>query len=735
MAAAQLSRIRCRISPDKISTLTFTLKQASFLIVPGDGLMPPPISLLFGVHAHQPVGNFPEVLADAHARCYRPFLQVLRRYPDFCFAMHISGWLLDYLGEHYPVDMELLHEMVSRGQVELFGAGDTEPVLAAIPHRDRLGQIRVFSDKLELKMGQRPRGAWLTERVWETTVVPSLVDCGIQYVIVDDYHFLCAGKTVDELHGYFTTEEDGRKLDLFPISEALRYRLPFSPAHEVVAYIEALAESRSDHDGTAAIYFDDIEKFGIWPETYQWVYEKGWLDDFIRRVLASPRIRTQHYRDCHSTTKTRGIVYLPATSYIEMNEWTLPASTAGIYADLVRQAKASGWYESHKAFLRGGIWKNFFSRYPESNWMHKRMLSLSARLDMLPERQRGIAMAQKLYESQANDAYWHGLFGGLYLPHLRRAVYKAIVELEGMLDACIPRARRFLEDTDLDGVEEMYLQNGVIQAVLKLDGTGSVCELDSYRLNHNFGDTLRRQAEYYYQKIQQGEYGTGAGAAGIASAHDRVALKQEIEAADMKADDHARGMFIDCFNDKFLSYELRDTRDEKAHFCADILTLHIDKSFQLSDTRLMVSYVFTGEKEGMLRTEINIAMPSCDGWGGRYIHQGRIPGGFGQDLELSDLTGIILNDDALPGSIVLSASAPVGLRAQPCHSVSQSEGGFEKIMQAVTITLEWPVRVGTLVICMEINPELKRGGSPQQQGAPAVHEADLDTKSSGRESV
>jgi 4-alpha-glucanotransferase/alpha-amylase len=149
--------------------------------------MSSPISLLFGVHAHQPVGNFLEVLADAHARCYQPFLQLLHRYPDFCFAMHISGRLLDQLIEHYPADMDLLRQMVSRGQVELFGAGDTEPVLAAIPNRDRVGQIRIFPDKLELKMGQRPGGAWLTERVWETSVVPALADCGIRYVIVDDY--------------------------------------------------------------------------------------------------------------------------------------------------------------------------------------------------------------------------------------------------------------------------------------------------------------------------------------------------------------------------------------------------------------------------------------------------------------------------------------------------------------------------------------------------------------------
>ena len=666
--------------------------------------MSQPVSLLFGVHAHQPVGNFPEVLTDAHLRCYQPFLHVLYRYPDFCFAMHISGWLLDYLIDSYPEDMALLREMVARGQVELFGAGDTEPVLAAIPNRDRIGQIQTFSDKLEMKLGRRPQGAWLTERVWEATVVPALADCGIRYVIVDDYHFLCAGKAATELDGYFTTEEDGRKLDLFPISETLRYKLPFSPADEVVAYIESLAENSAAGGGNAAIYFDDIEKFGIWPETYQWVYEKAWLDKFVQGVLASSRIRTRHYRDYHSDGRTRGIVYLPTTSYIEMNEWTLPAQPANIYADLVQQAKTAGWYERHKAFLRGGIWKNFFSRYPESNWMHKRMLGLSARLAALPEGQGSVVMKHKLYESQANDAYWHGLFGGLYLPHLRRAVYKAIVELEAMLDACIPRLPQFVEDTDLDGMDEIYLQNGVIQAVLKLDGGGAVCELDSYTLKHNFGDTLRRQAEHYHHRIHRSaDSAHGHSGAGIASAHDRVSFKHKIDAVDMEADDHARGLFVDRLNGVFVNYQHEPSTVDGACFRADVFPLHIKKSFDLADNRLLVSYHFAGEVEGVFSTEINLAMPSCDGWSGRYIHQGQIPGGFGQLLELSAMTDLTLDDDELAGSVGLNVSSPAALHAQPHYSVSQSEAGFEKIMQAVTLQLEWPLRVGQLIITLEFN--------------------------------
>ena len=117
------------------------------------------VALLLGVHAHQPVGNFTHVLDDAHLRCYGPFLQVLYRYPDFHFAIHISGWLLDYMLKHFPQDMQLLKEMVKRGQAELFGAGYTEPVLAVIPSRDRVGQVTRLSDKLEKKLGQRPTGA------------------------------------------------------------------------------------------------------------------------------------------------------------------------------------------------------------------------------------------------------------------------------------------------------------------------------------------------------------------------------------------------------------------------------------------------------------------------------------------------------------------------------------------------------------------------------------------------
>ena len=655
------------------------------------------VALLFGVHAHQPAGNFPQVLEDAHARCYRPFLETCYRYPQFRFALHFSGPLLDYLLQQHSGDMALLTRMVERGQVELFGAGETEPVLAAIPHRDRLGQIARLSRKLSAQFGRAPQGAWLTERVWEATVVPALVDCGIRYVTVDDYHFLASGKAAAELDGYFTTEENGRRLDLFPISEALRYRVPFALAEETVAYLESLAR---ESGSAAAIYFDDIEKFGIWPETYDWVYEKGWLRQFIERVLASGKIVTQTFGDYRAHARTRGVVYLPTTSYIEMNEWTLPTPAAHAYADLVEREKRGGTYGASKAFVRGGIWKNFVARYPEANWMHKRMLALSERLARVPAASRSEEMQTLLYMAQANDAYWHGLFGGLYLPHLRRAVYASLLRLERLLEQLEPRPQNQCIDLDLDGIDELFLRNSELQAVLKLDGSAAIIEFDAYAVSQNFGDTLRRHPEHYHRRVLGGAAAAHQGS-GIASAHDRLDLKHEISAADLETDAAARSSFRDAWvgadgsRRPLADYRVLRVTGAGVAFAVGSGATALQKEIRVDASRVSVGYRQFGafDAGGIpgFETTIDLAMPSCDGPGAHYLYRGAVTGGLGQPQALEGMTELVLVDNFMGASLTLRASSPVALNARPCYTVSQSEGGFEKIMQSVTLTLAWPL--------------------------------------------
>jgi hypothetical protein len=404
-----------------------------------------------------------------------------------------------------------------------------------------------------------------------------------------------------------------------------------------------------------------------------------------------------------------------------MNEWTLPAPSASLYHALIEAEKATGRFEAHKAFLRGGIWRNFMSRYPEANWMHKRMLEVSQRLADLPIAQRTSTMQEHLHRAQANDAYWHGLFGGLYLPHLRRAVWHNLLLLEADLERLAPSPALACRDIDCDGFDEIILRSEKLLAIIRQDGDAALAEFSSLPLAHNFGDTLRRHAESYHQKIGAGEatalqggraenallaVADGDTAAtvtaeknGIASAHDRIAFLHDITPADATPDPRPRSIAIDTLiaadgtRHALNHYQPGDQPGNSAAcFIARGDGWHVEKRYTLQGDTLEIAYRTSSEAACQLETQINLAMPSCDGFGGHYIlADGSIPGGFGQPLTFSNLSQLTLADSELDGGAVQLTAVPPSptFSGQPHDTVSQSEAGFEKIMQAVCLTLRW----------------------------------------------
>lgn len=342
--------------------------------------------------------------------------------------------------------------------------------------------------------------------------------------------------------------------------------------------------------------------------------------------------------------------------------------------------------------------------------MHKRMQALSLRVARLPEGKRTADLLDDLYEAQANDAYWHGLFGGLYLPHLRRAVYNAIVRLEAKLDNIAPRNAALQEDLDKDGIDEFCIFNKELQAIVKLDGYAGICEFDDYRLNHNFGDTLRRQAEHYFGKIHNNAQGGEHAGQGIASAHDRIAFKHEISPSDLLADDRPSGLFIDSWvkgseHSALQNYALVKSGSASMQFHAVVEEGTITKTISLSGNRIEARYTPKQLPDGSMSVRLLLAMPCCDGYAGRYIGiDNNILGGFGTSLEMDKAERLILDDGVLGGHLILGASQAVSIHVAPYFTASQSEAGFEKIMQAVEITVQWPADGRPVSLWLEVNP-------------------------------
>lgn len=261
-----------------------------------------------------------------------------------------------------------------------------------------------------------------------------------------------------------------------------------------------------------------------------------------------------------------------------------------------------------------------------------------------------------------------------------------------MLDAVSARPAKESLDLDLDGREEVFLHNEALQAVVRMDGSAAICELDAYRLKHNFGDTLMRQTEHYHRKVHASGHHEHNGD-GIANPHERISFKHEIFEEDLATDTHPKSLFIDKWQEgdqypQTVCYEPTTGRGASLAFKSRVGGHALQKKVSLKDSRLVVDYECTSCAHGKLSVEINLAMPSCDGPAGRFKVGNKIVGGFGQPYQIDSLKEIWLEDDVMGGKVRLSCDQSVRLRAWPHFSVSQSEAGFEKIMQAVTLVLD-----------------------------------------------
>ena len=451
--------------------------------------------LLFGIHMHQPVDNFDWVIKHGVEVCYGPFFEVMSQYPEFRFSVHCSGWLMEQIQDHHPKLYTQIMTLAKNGSIEFFSAGYYEPILSVIPSIDRVTQITMLNESIRSDFNQRPKGLWLTERVWESSLIPDLNKAGIKYTVMDDYHFQCAGFDEEILDGYYMSEEGGEEIGLFPISKKLRYAIPFLNVESAIKAIK----SYDRKEDSAAIIFDDAEKFGMWPGTHEWVYEKGWLERFVQAVLADEDIETMHYGTYFEQESTRGIAYLPNVSYYEMGEWSLRADDALKLVAFKQEMGHERYEKEGVKFLKGGIWKNFFVKYDESNRIHKRTLELSK----VRESVKKTKFDDALYKAQTNDALWHGVFGGLYLPNLRDNAYTYIIEAENVRYG--KKTLLVSDENELDGHQKVKAVTS--KYIFRFDGAhgGQMVEFDNRKACFNWQNTLTRRKEAYHQRLLSDE--------------------------------------------------------------------------------------------------------------------------------------------------------------------------------------------------------------------------------------
>lgn len=684
-----------------------------------------PIRLVLTIHNHQPIGNFSGVFEEAYATSYAPFLELIEQFPEIPLSLHTSGSLLEWLVEARPDYIARVRELVQRGQVEILGGPFFEPILACIPRHDRIGQIQSYGEYLGCIFGTRVRGMWVPERVWEQTFAGDVTRAGIEYTILDDYHFKNAGIPEDRLFGYYLTEDEGRVLKVFPGSERLRYTIPFAEPHESIEYLRQVAH---DHPHAVVAFGDDGEKFGSWPETYKHVYEDGWLRRFFELLRENlDWITVSTLGTVVDEVSPIGRVYLPDCSYREMTEWALETDRQRTYHQLVESRQHDHDWSTVKSFLRGGFWRNFRAKYPESNEMYTRMLEVSNRLqacladDHLSDNQAELLEDARtaLFRAQCNCPYWHGTFGGLYLPHLRNAVYQNLITADNLIEQAQGRTGRWVEvatgDYTLNARKDVRLAGDRLIAYLQPSCGGHLYELDLRSVRHNLLATLNRRPEPYHDVVRRAaEFAQGGETNGGPRfkhadldkklAYDewpRKSLVDHFLTPGLSLDDFRLGHglagdFVSGPYDTVVRrseerVEVRLFREGQCHG----QPVRVTKTIGLSagSAKLEITYQLEGLAPGSpvhFAVEFNFAGMAA-GQEDRYFFddRGRTLGPLETVQDLEPGTRIGLADEWAGLVAALEFSIPTGVWTFPIQTISQSEGGYELVHQSSCVVPHW----------------------------------------------
>lgn len=606
--------------------------------------MSAPLPFCFVLHLHQPVGNFDHVFRDHADDVYAPFLSFLEERDLWPIGLHVSGPLLEWMEAHDRA----LHDRIGRhaadGRIELLSAGWYEPVLASLPRVDRAEQLGWMREELRTRFGVDSRGSWLTERAWQPDLAGDLADAGIEYVLVDDHLARRAGAAEEDLARPLRTEADGRTLDLLCIDERLRYLIPFRPAEA----IEEDLRARHERGAPMALFGDDGEKFGGWPRTREWLYEGGWLEAFGDRMDALRRdgvVRWLSPGEAHARVDGAGPVYLPSGSYPEMEEWA-----------------------------PGGHWNGFLTRYAEANRMHKRMLALSR---LTRERGDPPAARRAVARAQCNDAYWHGVFGGLYMKHLREGVRRQLLRAEAQLrkDTGFGCTR---SDVDGDGHEEWWVHGPAVSAWVRADG--SVSDLLWLEAGVDVLDVLTRYREQYHEEaLRRGPAEDAGERSDAPSIHE---IEETATLDRLPPVDRETRVLV---RDRVLGVDV----DLDAYAAGDAPALWTGESYRGGDPdaageeggeRLRWTFRTVSGPEVMRTLDVHSDGTVEYGWSWR-------PEDFPADARFCP-------EVSLGTPVHLVAEPDVELWRWPIVTTSKCPDGFEEIEQGTSVTPLWPIELG-----------------------------------------
>jgi len=358
------------------------------------------------------------------------------------------------------------------------------------------------------------------------------------------------------------------------------------------------------------------------------------------------------------------------------------------------------------------------------------MLWVSRKAHALPDSPLKERALELIWSAQCSCGYWHGMFGGIYLFHIRVANYANLIAAEALVDHAQSEAQSWLRvehgDLDADANEEIIVNTDQQVLVFKPAYGGALVEWDWRERRYNLLNTMTRRREGYHDVLRRaaeqgrlyltGEEQIPEGARVkerdvhtrlFFDDYRRVALLDHFLHGDATPEDYYQGRygeqgdFVDQPYEAQVAEEdgrviLTLARNGTVQSGAVSFPVRVEKevSTQAGSAGLQIHYRLINQNDipadFRFGVEFNWGIVGGDSSHG-YLRAGSVRRSLddfaGDDAISSFSVGSTLRD--LAGQVDVAASRAANLWHFPLEAVSNSEAGYQRCYQGTSTLLWW----------------------------------------------
>ncbi len=225
------------------------------------------------LHFYQPPTTDNETIIEAAEKSYKRIISALKRNRQIKFTINITGCLLERLEIlGYRELINDLKEMLASGQIELTGSAAFHPLLAMLPDKEIIRQIKINEEILKKYFGKKfkTKGFFIPEAAYGIKVAKIVKKLGYGWIMLDE---ISANRklTLPDFSNLYIDKNSGLKILFRQRKNSKKY------APQIIFKLIKKLEAKTIITAT------DAELYGLRHKDFSFTFEK---------LLKRPEIKT-----------------------------------------------------------------------------------------------------------------------------------------------------------------------------------------------------------------------------------------------------------------------------------------------------------------------------------------------------------------------------------------------------------------------------------------------------------